>query len=204
MPEDNTHASITTFRGASNIDEGTTFVADEVAPLLRQQKGYAGLTASADRAGGVFGILTLWESAADRDAAESVLAKVRDQARDVIGGEVVVETYEQLVADRAAPPVVGSALVVTHIRMDPARIDASTASLKANIVPLMRAKPGYLAMSNMMNRQSGQGVVSHAWVDQHAMELGEADTEAFHERASAEGVTCGDVSVRTVLFADLP
>lgn len=204
MPQDSIQASIATFIGASNIDEGVTFVTDEVAPLLRQQKGYRGLTASADRAGGVFGMLTLWESAADRDAAESVLAKVRDHARDVIGGEVVVETYERLVADRAAPPVVGSALVVTHIRMDPARIDANIASLKSNILPLMRAKPGYLGLSNMMNRQTGQGVVSHAWADQQAMESGEADSEAFHQRAAADGVTCGDVSVRTVLFADLP
>lgn len=204
MTQDNTHASIATFVGASNIDEGATFVADEVAPLLRQQKGYRGLTASADRAGGVFGMLTLWDSPADRDAAESVLAKVREHARDVIGGEVVVETYERLVADRAAPPVVGSALVLTHIRMDPARIDANTASVKSNILPLMRTRPGYLSLSSMMNRQTGQGVVAHAWADQHAMELGEADSEAFHQRASAEGVTCGDVSVRTVLFADLP
>lgn len=204
MPQDTTHASIATFVGASNVDEGVTFVADEVAPLLSQQKGYRGLTASADRAGGLFGMLTLWASAADRDAAESVLAKVRDHARDVIGGEVVVETYECVVADRAAPPAVGSALVVTHIRMDPARIDANIASLKSNILPLMRAKPGYLALSNMMNRQTGQGVVSHAWADQQAMELGEADSEAFHQRAAAESVTCGDVSVRTVLFVDLP
>lgn len=203
MPQENTYASIATFVGASNIDEGVTFVAEEVAPLLRQQKGYRGLTASADRAGGVFGMLTLWESAADRDAAESVLAKVRDRSRDLIGGEVVVETYKRLVADRVAPPVVGSALVVTHIRMDPARIDANIASLKSNILPLMRAKPGYLGLFNMMNRQTGQGVVSHAWADQQSMEAGEADSEAFHQRAAADGVTCGDVSVRTVLFADL-
>jgi hypothetical protein len=204
MPEDNIHASIATFVGASNIDEGVDFLRDEVAPLLRQQKGYGGLTASVDRAGTVFGMLSLWESAADRDAAESALAKVRTQAHDIVGGEVVVELYERLVADLAAPPVAGSALVVTHIRMDPARIDGNTASVKSNILPLMRAKPGYLGLFNMMNRQTGQGVVSHAWVDEQAMEVGEADSEAFHQRAAADGVTCGDVSVRTVVFVDLP
>lgn len=203
MPQDTVHTSIATFVGATDIDKGATFVAEEVAPLLRQQQGYRGLTASADRAGGVFGMLTLWETAADRDAAESVLAKVRENARDVIGGEVVVETYERLVADRAASTAVGSALVVTHIRMDPARIDANVASVTSGILPLMRAKPGYLALSQMMNRQTGQGVVAHAWVDQQAMELGEADRDALQQRASADGVTCGDVSERTVLFVDL-
>jgi hypothetical protein len=68
----------------------------------------------------------------------------------------------------------------------------------------MRAKPGYVGLSNMINRQTGQGVVSHAWEDERAMEAGEADSEAFHRRASADGVTCGAVSLRTVLFADLP
>jgi hypothetical protein len=201
---DNIYASIATFVGATDIDSGATFAADEVAPLLRQQKGYRGLTASADRVGGVFGMLTLWETAADREAAESVLAKTRGRAGDVIGGELVVEAYELLVADLVAPPAVGSADVVTHIRMDPGTIDAVLASFRSGILPQMRAKPGYLGLFHMGNRQTGQGVVSHAWVDRQAMELGEADREVFHQRASADGVTCGDVSERTVVFVDLP
>ena len=204
MPNDNIHARIVTFVGAKDIDGGVTFVADEVAPLLAQQKGYRGLTASADRARGVLGVLSLWASAADRDASESVLAKVREEARRVIGGEVVLETFERLVADFAGPPVVGSALVVRHIRMDPARIDENIASFRSKILPQMKAKPGYLGLFNMINRQTGQGVVSHAWVDEQAMEAAEADSQARGQQASADGVTCGDVSRRTVLFADLP
>jgi hypothetical protein len=87
--------------------------------------------------------------------------------------------------------------------MDPAKIDDNIALLESNILPLMRAKPGYLGLFNMMNRQTGQGVVSHGWTDEQAMELGEADSEAFHQRAAADGVTCGAVSRRTVLFVDL-
>ena len=90
---------VVTLVGANNIDAGVDFVRDEVAPLLRQQKGFRGLTASADRAGGVLGVLSLWETEADRDASESALAKTREDARGIIGGELTVETFEELVLD---------------------------------------------------------------------------------------------------------
>jgi hypothetical protein len=205
MPQDNNaHAYIMTLIGAKNIDGGLAFVDEKVAPLLRQQHGYRGLTASADRAGGVFGMLSLWESAAERDAGESVLGKLGEEARDLIGGDVVVETYEALVADLVRPPATGSALVLTHIRMDPARIDGNIASFRSEVLPKVKAKPGYLGLFNMVNRKTGQGVVSQAWVDEQAMESAEADRPALELQAAADGVTCGDVSRRQVVFADLP
>src|SRR2546427_773589 len=62
------------FRGAKNIDGGVGLVRDSATPVLREQKGYRGTTASADRDGGVFGILSLWDTEANRDGSFDVLA----------------------------------------------------------------------------------------------------------------------------------
>ena len=203
MSKDNAHAFILTFVGAQNLDEGVTFAAEEAAPPLRQQKGYRGLTASVDRAGGVIGMLSLWERPADRDAAESVLAKIGDGAHGLLGGEVVIENYERLVADVARRPTVGAAVLLTPIRMDPARIDENVASFTSTLLPQIKAKPGYCALFLMMNRQTGQGVVSKAWVDEAARESAEADSQPLRGLAAADGVTCGGVSRRTVEFIEL-
>ncbi len=203
MPQDNAHAYILTFVGAENLDEGVTFGAEQAAPLLRQQNGYRGLSASVDRAGGVIGMLSLWGSASDRDAAESVLAKIGDEVRDLVGGEMVVEIYERLVVDVATPPAVGSALLLTHVRMDPSKIDENVSWFASTVLPQVKAKPGYCALFHMMNRQTGQGVVSKAWVDEAARNAADADSQPLRELAAAHGVTCGGVSRRTLEFLEL-
>ena len=91
------------FRGAKNIDGGVGLVRDSATPVLREQKGYRGTTASADRDGGVFGILSLWDTEANRDGSFDALAGLRQQALDVMGGELTVDSFELLVEEIVSP-----------------------------------------------------------------------------------------------------
>ena len=77
---------VVTYTGAKNLDAGTEYVRDTANPVLHQQKGFAGSIASIDRANNVFGVLSRWETEADRDASESALLKVREEGQEVIGG----------------------------------------------------------------------------------------------------------------------
>ena len=104
------HTRVLTFTGAKNIDGGVDFLRQKVVPILNEQKGYRGVSASADRSGGVLGILTLWETAADREASESALAKARQEGTDIIGGKLTVETFEELLAEVSEQAGPGSAL----------------------------------------------------------------------------------------------
>src|SRR4029079_8976437 len=92
------------FAGAKDIDGGRAFVRDTVTPVLRKQNGFCGVTASADRSGGVLGVLTVWETEADRDASESAILKVREEGAKVIGGEMTVEFFEEMVVEMVGPP----------------------------------------------------------------------------------------------------
>lgn len=75
-------ARAVTFTGATDIDAGMRYLQDTVAPLLREQKGFRGVTANADRSSGVLGVLSLWETEADRDANESTLVKAREEGSE--------------------------------------------------------------------------------------------------------------------------
>lgn len=195
---------VVTFAGAKDIDAGISFLQDKVLPVLNAQKGYRGFTASADRAGGVFGVVTLWETPADREASDSALASIRQEATDVIGGEMKVENFEQLVTEVGQPPPgPGSALMVTRISMDPGKIDENIAFFKSDVAPRIKALSGFQGLRNMINRETGEGIVGTAWSDQEALKRAAADARARRDEAVARGVNFGEVSFREIVLADL-
>jgi heme-degrading monooxygenase HmoA len=195
---------VVTFAGAKDIDAGIGFLKDKVLPVLNAQKGYRGFTASADRAGGVFAVLTLWETAADRDASDSALASVRQEATDVIGGEMKIENFEQLVAEVGQPPPgPGSSLMLTRISMDPGKIDENLAFFKSEVAPRIKALSGFQGLRNMINRDTGEGIVGTVWSDQEALERAADDARARRDVGVARGVNFGEVSFRELVLADL-
>lgn len=198
------HARVVTFTGAKDIDAGLAFVRETVVPLLSKQKGYRGSTASADREGGVFAVLSLWDTAEDRDATETMLAKTRQDAVEVVGGTLSVETFEELASEIGDPPPgPGSALAVTRISMDPSKVDDNIAFFKSEIVPRIKASEGFQGLRNMIDRATGEGIVGTAWSDEAARQR--ATDEALSRRGEAEarGVNFGEMSFREILFADL-
>jgi len=197
------HTRVLTFTGAKNIDGGVDYLRQKVVPLLKEQKGYRGVTASVDRSGGVFGILSLWETEPDREASESALAKARQEGLDIIGGELTVETFEQLVSEVADPPGPGSALMVTRISMDPAKIDENLAFFKSDVLPRIKAGAGFQAVRNMIDRKTGHGLVGTVWANQDAMKAAAAEAQSRRQEGIARGVSFGDVSYREILFADM-
>jgi len=197
------HTRVLTFTDAKNIDGGVDFLRQKVVPLLNEQKGYRGVNASADRSGGVLGILTLWETEADREASESALAKSRQEGLDIIGAKLTVETFEELLAEVIEPRTPGSALMVTRVSMDPAKIDENFAYFKSEVLPRIKANAGFQALRNMMNRKTGDGLVGAVWAATDGMKAAAADAESRRPDSIARGVSFDDVSYREILFADL-
>jgi hypothetical protein len=67
----------------------------------------------------------------------------------------------------------------------------------------MKAAPGFLAVRNMVDRSTGDGVVGTIWADENSMQSSEVAAEARRERAAARGVKISEPSYRTVLFSHL-
>jgi heme-degrading monooxygenase HmoA len=197
---------VLTFAGAHHIDEGIRFVRDEAVPVLRQQHGYRGVWVSADRSGGVLGVLSRWETEADLDASDSALAKSRQDGNRVIGGTLTVELFEEALWEVAQPPVAGSSVLrLRRTDMDPARVDENLEFFRSVALPELRSAPGFQAVRNMVNRRDGTGMVGTVWADAAAMEAGDAAGTARRQRAAAErGVRFGEESTREIVFADVP
>jgi heme-degrading monooxygenase HmoA len=193
---------IVTFTGATDIDAGVRYLRDTVAPLLRKQKGFRGITASADRSGGVLGVLSLWDTEADRDASDSALAKSREEGQRLIGGQVTVELFEELMAEIAEPPTAGCSLLVRRISMDPAKVEENLDFFRREVLPQIKAGPGFRAVRQMVNRQTGEGMAGTVWADQAAMDAAAEAAEARRKQAAQRQVTFGEQSKRELVFVE--
>ena len=194
---------IVTFTGATDIDAGIRYLSDTIAPLLAEQKGFRGVTASADRSGGVLGVLSLWETEADRDASDSTLVNAREEGRRVVGGEMSVEHFEELLVETAQPPKVGCSLLLRRLSMDPAMLEEHLDFFRREVLPQMKASPGFCAIRNMTNRQTGEAIVGTVWADKASMDAAAEAAEARRQRAAQQGVTFGEQTKREIVFADM-
>lgn len=198
------YVRISTIKGATDIDAGIRVLEEKVVPELQQQRGFRGVTASADRAGGIVAVVSLWDTEQDMAASESAATKVRQEAVGVIGGDVTVETFEQVVADIGdPPPAVGCCLRVIRVKMDPARINDNIEFFRSEIVPRMKATPGFRGVRNLIDRASGHGVVGTLWNDEASMKAADAAAEQRRQEAASRGVEFGEMSTRVLLFSHL-
>ena len=195
---------VVTFTGAKDIDGGLKYLRDTVAPLLRAQHGWQGTTASADRTNGVFSVLTQWQDRATLDASESALHKARADAQDIVGGELDVSIYEQVVFDLAKPPQVGARLMIRPMSMDPAKVDENTEFFTTTILPQIKEIPGYLALRHLVNRDTGEGAVGSLWESDAALQAAAEAAEARRGVGEQRGITFGELSKRETVFADMP
>jgi heme-degrading monooxygenase HmoA len=198
------HTRIVTTTGAQDIDGGIRYLRDTVTPILRQQKGFRGVTGSADRKGGLFGVLSLWETAADRDASESAIEKARDGAARILGGTMTVELFEEVLAETTGKPRSGVSLLVRRASMDPAKLDGNLEYFRREVLPQIKAGPGFLAVRQLVNRSTGDTMVGSVWADTDAMNAAAEAAEARTSQAAAQGITLGELSRREVVFVEIP
>jgi heme-degrading monooxygenase HmoA len=197
------YTRLTTWTNATDIDGGIEYLRSTALPAFQEQQGYQGLSASVDRSAGKCVVLSLWETEADRDASESALGKARNEASEIIGGTMKSEKLEELVSEVVNLPAPGTALMVTPFSMDPAKIDENLNYFKSEVLPRIKAAPGFCAVRNMVNRSSGEGYVGTMWADRAAMdEQVEAAAASRRAAASTQGITFGDISLREIVLVD--
>jgi len=195
---------MTLTEGVPDLDAAVAHLRDEVLPTIKDFQGFRGITASGDRKAGVIGILTLWDSEAELKASDAAASQVRENAIKAIGGRLVdVQVYEQVVQEMAAPPAPGSPLLITPTKMDPAKVEENIEFFKVNVLPEIKATPGFRAVRNMINRQTGDGMVGVVLADDDSVKEAEARADARRARATQQGVELGERSRREVLFTAL-
>ena len=198
------YARIVMLKGVKDIDAAVAYLEGEPLSILRSQRGYKGMNAGADRSSGLVGILSLWETAADRDASESALAKTRDEARRDLASDMTVEPFEQLVAQVGNPPAVGCALALTRVSIEPGQVAEIAKFFEQEVLPEISAMPGFRSVRQLVNPETGEGMISSVWDDEQSRDTALTAAEARRAEAATRGVTFGERILGEVVFTDLP
>jgi hypothetical protein len=197
--------TLLTWTGATNVEGGVDYVRSTVLPIVRQQLGYQGLSASLERSTNTLSVLSVWETESDREASESALAKAREEGTDLKGGILRVELLEEVARELVMQPKAGCALIVTPFSLLPSTVDEIVIFFKKDIVPQTKTAPGFCALWNIVNRSTGDGYVGTIWENPAAMESQREASQARRDAAGSQrGITFGPLSFREVLLIDNP
>jgi heme-degrading monooxygenase HmoA len=195
------YVRISTVTGASDIDGGLALLQGDALRQMEQQKGFAGLSASGDREAGVVSVLSMWETEADLEASESAANKARADMTDVMGGEVSVERYEQAVFETGgARPGPGAKLHIRNLKVDPARLEENLEFFKETLVPELKARPGFLAVRQLVDRSTGEVRAGTVWADDESLAASLQQSEQQRSQAQDRGIEFGEGRVLEVLF----
>ena len=97
----------------------------------------------------------------------------------------------------------GSALSVARLSMSPDKVDENVAYFKSTPLPEMVATPGVQAVRNLINRETGQGIVGVVFSDQDALMAAAGAAVARREAATSMGITFESISIREILLLDV-
>lgn len=192
-----------TFKGATDIESGVAYLREEALPILAAQRGFRGVSASANRSTNSLGILSLWDTEEARAASDSALGKARKEAVQIVGGNLIVENFEEMVAELAKPVAPGCLLFITRASMDPAKVNENVAFFKSDVLPVIRSQPGFCALRHMIDRATGTGFVGSVWETRQALDSFVAMQPERTKIAESRGVHFDEQETREILFVDV-
>src|SRR6266851_9601554 len=129
------------------IEAGIAFFKEKVVPMAKAAPGNAGLILLVDRKTGAGVGITVWTTAQALSASEQMGITSRTQSAAATGGSIVnVERGEQVIMERAQPPMVGSSVRLNTIDGDPNKVDNAIKFIEKQVLPALRVLKGYRAL----------------------------------------------------------
>ncbi|MGY1690422.1 antibiotic biosynthesis monooxygenase [Geodermatophilus sp. SYSU D01105] len=200
------YARSTTIQGNPQaMDEGISYVRDEVMPLVRGMDGCIGLSMLADRASGRCIVTTAWRDADAMHASAEGVRSSRERAGQIFGGQPEVREWEIAVLHRAHEAPEGAWTRVTWIRGEPDQMDSTIDAYRMVYVPRMEEEyRGFCSMSVLVSRAEGMGVSAVTFESRAAMEAAREQARALRDEfATRTNVAITDVAEYELVLAHL-
>lgn len=165
------HIRMTTVDGAAErFDDVLALLRDRVQPLVDGLPGSRGLAALVSRERGRVIATTAWDSAEDRAASDAALAPLRAEAAELLGGAVTVEELELAVFERIVPASAGCWTRMTRTSVDASRIEEGIVAFSTQVLPALRALPGFCTAVLLVDRATGTAITATTWASRQALD----------------------------------
>ena len=146
-------ARSSTFSGdPAGVDDGITYVKDEVMPIIGQIDGCIGLSMMVDRETGECIATTSWESADAMRASSDRLTAVRGRLGGMLQSPASVQEWQIAAMHRDHATTEGAWCRVTWLRTDHADVDRGIDIYRTALLPRIEKLPGFCSASLMVDR----------------------------------------------------
>jgi heme-degrading monooxygenase HmoA len=200
------HARTTTMQAqTSSIDDGISYMRDELTRALENIDGYVGMSLLVDRESGRCIITTAWESEDAVHASGDRAKELRSQAAERFGGEVEkIEEWEIGVLHRDHQSHEGACARVTWLKVPPDQANRAMDFYKSDVLPSLEDLEGFCSASMLMNHSSGRAVSTTTFDSRDAMESNRDQAKELRNTRSREmGADVVDVGEFELAIAHL-
>ena len=190
---------------ANKTDEALKLWTESVLPLIKKQKGYAGVSMLRNRTTGDGVSVTYWET---EQAMKESRGNIRPEAQRIMastGGSIVEENdCEVAVMERFQPPKANVWVRLTTIEGDPSKIDKGIADYKSSVVPTVQKQRGARAAILLVDRQAGKSFSGTLWDTEKDLQNSEAAVSGLRkEIADKVGAKGPRVEAFEIAFTEI-
>lgn len=197
------YARSTTISGdPAGIDDGISFVRDEVMPAIVEVDGCLGLSLVVDRDHGRIIATSSWDSQEAMAASRDQLAPMRTRGGEILGGSPEIQEWEVAVMHRDHPTHDGACCRITWGR--PSDLDAMLEMWRSTLLPQIEAFEGFCSASMLVDRDAGVMCGTVTFDSRAALDASREHAAELRERATAEtGTEVLDVAEFDLVIAHL-
>ena len=155
------YARSTTVRGTPEaMDDGIAYVRDTIMPTVGDMDGCVGLSMLAERVSGRCIVTTSWaDHESLRRSADGVVA-LRQRVAEIMGGPAEVQEWEVALMHRLHSAHHGAGARVIWSEGAPTDTDRMLDGFRMSVLPKLDDIPGCCSVSVMIDRDTGQGVLT--------------------------------------------
>jgi Antibiotic biosynthesis monooxygenase len=189
----------------AKTDESIKTWTQQVLPMIKKQKGFAGVSLLGNRKTGDGLSVSYWET---EQAMKDARPQIRPDAEKVmgtVGGRIVEEDEcEVAVQARFEPPKSGVWVRVTTVEGDPAKVDQGISDYKTRVVPVVQQQPGGRAAILLVNRKAGKSISGTIWNTEKDLQNSEAAVASIRrEVAEKVGAKSPKVEAFEVFYTEI-
>ena len=199
------NARSTSVRGdPARIDEGISYVREEVMPTVTSMDGCMGISMLVNRETGRGIVTTSWTSEDQMRATDGQVSAFRSRAAEIMGGEPEVREWEIAVMHREHDAREGSWCRVTWLTCPPDEVDSTINFFRDTVMTHLEDYDGFCSASMLVDRATGQCCGTARFDSREDLEATREMAQGMRERRSQEGnVEFGDVEECELVIAHL-
>jgi quinol monooxygenase YgiN len=199
------YARATTIHGdPGSVDDGISYVHDEVMPMVRRMDGCVGLSMLADRTSGHCIVTTSWRDEAALRSSQDGVRTAAERTVEILGGRPELQEWEIAAMHRVKEAEHATASRVTWLRTDPASVQRAVDAVRLSLMPKLEDLAGFCSVSAMVRREDGLTVAAVSYDSRADLERADEGAREFREEfAPALGIEVVDTANFDVAIAHL-